>query len=98
MGCLLSVLLTAAPRLVLLFIWLFTARVDLAFEGWLWPLLGFLFFPFTMLAYVLFYDPLTGLSGLSWLFIGVAFILDLGALAIAYAANRHRLPGGVEEA
>jgi hypothetical protein len=95
MGCVISLLLTAAPRLVLLFIWLFTARVQLVFEGWIWPLLGFLFLPFSTLAYVLFYDPVTGMSGLSWLFVGFALLFDIGAWAGSYYANRHRLASRV---
>ena len=33
LGCLLSLVITLAPRLGLLFIWLFTPRVDLVFNG-----------------------------------------------------------------
>jgi uncharacterized membrane protein HdeD (DUF308 family) len=46
-----------------------------------------------MFAYVLLYNPLTGLYILSWLFIGVAFLLDMGALAGAYTMIRHRIHG-----
>ena len=55
MGCLFAIFAGMFPRLGVLLIWLarpllFTA----AFGGsWLWPILGIIFLPFTMLMYVL---------------------------------------------
>ncbi len=34
------------------FLWLLTDWFSLAFRSWLWPLLGFLFMPYTTLVYM----------------------------------------------
>jgi hypothetical protein len=69
LGCLVTGILSLAPRLVLLFLWLFAGRVSAAFEGILIPLLGFLFLPFTTLAYVLVWNAQSGVSGAAWLLV-----------------------------
>ena len=92
MGCLLSLLLTLGPRLVLLFMWLFTERIALAFDGFLVPLLGFIFLPFTTMFYAMLWHPVDGISGFAWIFIGVAVLFDIGAYAGTAYGNRSRLP------
>jgi len=92
MSCLISLMLTGVPRLILLFIWLFTARVQVAFDGFIMPLLGFIFLPFTTLAYVLFYDPVGGMNAASWIFTGFALLIDVGALTASAYANKSRIP------
>jgi hypothetical protein len=73
-------LLAILARLALLFIWLWTPLVDRAFHGgWLLPLLGFLILPLTTLAYVLVSISGNGVVGWNWLWIILAFLLDLGA-------------------
>src|SRR6266699_3023374 len=47
--------------------------------GWLLPLLGILFLPITTLAYVLVYYISGDVTGWGWLWVVLAFILDLGA-------------------
>jgi hypothetical protein len=49
---LLIILSLFVPRIVLFVIWAFTDIAKNVFEGWVWPLLGFLFLPFTTLAFV----------------------------------------------
>jgi hypothetical protein len=93
MGCLLVMMGAFFPRLAVLFIWL--ARpvyFDAAFNSSLIAILGILFLPFTTLTYVLLWQP-TGLAGLDFLWLGLAFMIDLiGASTSAYA-NRNRVPG-----
>jgi hypothetical protein len=89
-GCLLSLLLTIAPRLVLLVMWLFTPLVSLAFENWVVSLLGFIFMPFTTLAYVMVFDPSVGISFGGWLLIFGGLLFDLGSYAIGVFATRSR--------
>jgi len=91
LGCLLTGILSLAPRLVLLFMWLFTTRVSAAFEGFLIPLLGFLFLPFTSLAYVLAWDAQSGVSGAAWLLVLGGLLFDLGTYALSRYANRLRV-------
>jgi hypothetical protein len=89
LGCILGIVLTIGPRLALLFIWLFTERVSLAFESIIWPLLGFIFLPFTTFAYVLVWNPLEGMSGLAWLAVVIALLIDLAIYAgIGYGNRR----------
>ena len=90
-GCLLSLLLTIAPRLALLAMWLFTPLVNLAFENWIVSLLGFIFLPFTALAYVMVWNPVAGISFGGWLLILGGLLFDLGAYAVSiYAARSQR--------
>ena len=52
MSCLLVLISLLLPRVVMFFIWLLTDWFGRAFEGWILPLLGFFFMPYTMLAYM----------------------------------------------
>ena len=90
-GCLLTGILTLAPRLVLLFMWFFTDRVSAAFEGFIVPLLGFLFLPFTSLAYVLVWNAQSGVSGAAWLLVGGGLLFDIGPYGLSRYANRLRI-------
>ena len=79
MGCLLALLAAISPRLALVLVWIFTNLVDRAFEGFLLPLLGLIFLPFTTLLYVLAYQPLVGVSGWGWVLVFVGLLFDLGS-------------------
>ena len=50
--CLMSLTALLLPRALLFFIWLLTDSFSRAFAGPLWPALGFLFMPYTTLAYM----------------------------------------------
>ncbi len=80
--------LTVAPRLVLLTLWLFTPLVNLAFKNWLWPLLGFVFLPFTTMGYVLVWSPGQGVAGAGWLLVVGGLLFDLATYAIGAWASR----------
>jgi hypothetical protein len=67
-------------RLALLIVWLSTPLVERAFHGgWILPLLGILFLPITTLTYVLVYYISGSVTGWGWLWIVLAFLLDLAA-------------------
>jgi hypothetical protein len=51
MPCLVAVVALMAPRVALFFIWLLTNWFSV-FQTWYGPLLGFLFMPYTTLAYM----------------------------------------------
>ena len=93
MGCLLVMLGAFFPRLAVLFIWLARPAVfNAAINSALIALIGIIFLPFTTLMYVLLYQP-TGLQGTDFLWLGLAFLLDIvGAGSSAYG-NRDRMPG-----
>ena len=91
LGCLLTGIITLGPRLVLLFVWLFTDRIDTVFEGSLIPLLGFLFLPFTTLAYLLVWNVQNGVSGAAWLLVVGGLLIDIGTYALSRYASRLRI-------
>ncbi|MEU4561160.1 hypothetical protein AB0F72_22485 [Actinoplanes sp. NPDC023936] len=92
MGCLFAIFAGIFPRFALFIIWLVRPNfVDAAFDTWIWPLLGLIFFPFATLLYVIFYTPGIGLVGWEWFWVGFAALLDLAHLASSsYASARRR--------
>jgi hypothetical protein len=66
-----------APRVVLVLLWIFSNLVDRAFSGFLVPLLGLIFFPYTTLFYVLAWSPVGGVTGWGWFFVTCGFLFDL---------------------
>jgi hypothetical protein len=51
MACLLVILALAAPRVVLALVWFFSNWFQGMFPSLLWPVLGFIFLPTTLLWY-----------------------------------------------
>ena len=45
--CFLILLGFLGPRIAFAAWWIFGDKVDIAFDGWVWPLLGLLFLPWT---------------------------------------------------
>jgi hypothetical protein len=86
-----------APRLVIILAWLFSDRWDIVWDTWLWPLLGFIFLPYTTIMYVLVWNIASGVSGWDWLWIGLGFLLDIMKWG-QIAANRRSVPGYPEGA
>lgn len=78
MGCLLILLALAAPRVVLLIVWLTTNVVERAYGSFIVPLLGLLLLPLTTLAYALVFQPNVGVTGFGWFWVILALIVDLG--------------------
>lgn len=52
MGCLLLLFAVFMPRIVMILIFLLTNWFSLAFQSFIWPVLGFIFMPYTTLAYM----------------------------------------------
>lgn len=77
MGCCLGIVALAFPRAALAIMWLvgYTAT---AFETYLWPLLGFIFLPYTTCAYAVAMNELGGTQGLGLVLVVVGVLLDLG--------------------
>jgi len=97
MGCLLTGIITLGPRLVLLFVWVFLDRISTVFDGFLIPLLGFFFLPFTTLAYLLVWNVQSGVSGAAWLLVAGGLLFDLGTYALSRYATRVRIQTSSEE-
>lgn len=78
--CLFATVLAGAPRLAFLLWWIFQpTRIAQTFSTWLWPLVGLIFLPWTTLMYVFVYPG--GLSVVNWVFLGLAFVVDIGSYA-----------------
>jgi hypothetical protein len=71
--------------LALLFVWIFTSLVGRAFDGGFWgwalPIIGLLFVPITVLTYMIVNALAGGVTGWAWLWIALAFLVDLSAHA-----------------
>jgi len=52
MGCILPIFALFVPRLLMVFIWLLTSWFGETYETKLYPFLGWLFMPYTTLAYM----------------------------------------------
>jgi len=70
------------------------AQMNATFSSIVIPCLGFLLLPFTTLMYVLLWSPGVGIQGLDWLWLIIAFVMDLASIGGAGYANRHRIPAG----
>ena len=88
MGCLLAVVAGFFPRVALVIVWLTTNLVDRAFGPWILPLLGLFFLPFTTLVYVLVYSPAIHLGHGRWLWVALAFLVELGGYGAAGRGRR----------
>lgn len=88
MCCLVSSLLLFGPRIAFLIYWLLTlnggTQVSMAFDGWLVPLLGVIFAPWTVLAYTFFFP----IAGFEWALVILAFLVDLAAYGGGYRSRK----------
>ncbi len=94
-GCF-TAAVTGMSRLFLLFAWIARpVAFDAAFGSWIWPCLGFLVLPFTTLMYlILITNGTKMISGIDWLWLILAAVVDLSSMAVAGAANRNKIPQG----
>jgi hypothetical protein len=92
MCCLLASLFLLGPRAAILVWWLIEpVRWNATFDTFLWPLLGFLFLPWTTLAYVAVYPA--GIEGFDYLFLGIGLAFDLFSYFGGGYTNRNRMTG-----
>lgn len=74
------------PRIALLLMWIFTNYVDRAFSGFLLPLLGLIFLPFTTIMFCLVYSPAAGgVVGANWMWVALGLLLDI----MSYSSGGH---------
>jgi hypothetical protein len=90
MCCLISIASMLGPRLAILVWYLIRPeRWQGTFDTWVWPLLGSLFLPWTTLAYVLVMRN-GAVTGLEWVLIVLALLVDLGAHGGGYKSQKRR--------
>ena len=79
MPCLVTLFGFFMPRLVMAFLLVFTRWFSTSFNTFIWPLLGFLFMPYTTLAYMISMVFNGGqLAGGYIVLVIIAVMLDLG--------------------
>ena len=77
------------PRLVLLLVWLLSGYLQAVYQGWVVPLLGFVFLPLTTLAYAFAMH----FGGGEWTPVGIgavvtALLVDLGLFRTGAKARK----------
>jgi hypothetical protein len=88
MPCLLAALALLMPRVVIVLLVIFSDWIGAAYNTTVWPLLGFIFFPYTTLAYALAMNAHASVSGLYLVIVVLAVLLDLGAMGGGAATKR----------
>jgi hypothetical protein len=79
MCCVLAMLAFLGPRLVI-FVLFFTNYMSRAFDMFLLPFLGFLFLPWTTIAWAIAQNEFGGLNGIGILIVVLGFLADVGVL------------------
>ena len=92
MCCLVLVAGIIGPRVAVLVWWIFGDKVDVAFDTWVWPLLGLLFLPWTTLAYLIVWSPIVGVDGGEWIIVALGFVADVLTYTSRAAAKRYQRP------
>lgn len=90
MCCFFATLLTLGPRAAILVWWLVdTTRWEAAFSNFIWAFLGFIFLPWTTLAWVAVWSP-GGLTGFDWVILALGVFIDLASYASSEYGRRER--------
>jgi hypothetical protein len=90
MCCLFTSIVLVGPRLGIL-VWglIQPVRWEAAFDTFVWPLLGFIFLPWTTLMYVAVAPA--GVSGFDWFWIVIAVLFDIFTWTGGAYGNRDRI-------
>lgn len=93
MCCFFTALVLFGPRLAILIWWLVNpVRWAAAFTGsFIWPLLGFIFLPWTTIMYVIVFPR--GVVGFDWIWLGLGLLIDISSHLGGGWGNRERMPG-----
>lgn len=78
MPCLAVLLALLLPRGTILLLWLASDWFQGVFDGWIWPVIGFLFAPFTLLWYSAVQNWYGGTwETWHWIVLAIALVADL---------------------
>ncbi|MEJ2600145.1 MAG: hypothetical protein P8Z00_17560 [Anaerolineales bacterium] len=92
MCCFFTTLLLLGPRAAVLIWWLIRPVYYMTVFGtWIWPLLGLIFLPWVTLMYLIVAPG--GIIGFDWVWLGLAFLADIGTYGGGGYGNRERIPG-----
>ncbi len=96
MCCFITALLLFGPRFAIIVWWLLDPpRFNAAISGFLISCLGFIFLPWTMLAYLVAWQPIVGVQGFGWVIVGLGLFVDLATYSGGGYGNRRRISGYV---
>jgi hypothetical protein len=91
MGCLFLILIGVSPRLGIGALWLFTDWIDRAFNnGWVLPVLGIIFLPWTTALYTVGYILGDGAAPWGWLGLMIGLFMDVALHAGSASMGRRR--------
>jgi len=91
MCCFLTTLVLLGPRFAIIVWWLLRPVFFSAmFNTWIWPLLGLIFLPWTLLMYLFVGGG--GLIGFDWVWMGLALVADIASYTGGAYGNKERLP------
>jgi hypothetical protein len=90
MPCLFALAGFFFPRIVMVLLYLFTDYMSRAFNTALWPILGFIFAPFTTLAYAWAMNSQGGVQGWGLAAVILGVLLDLGVLGGGEGERRRK--------
>jgi hypothetical protein len=92
MCCFITALLLFGPRLAIIIWWLIEpVRFNAALGSFLISCLGFVFLPWTMLAYLVSWQPAVGVAGFGWVVVGLGLLADIATYSGGGYGNRNRL-------
>lgn len=89
--CFLVILALLGPRIAIVLLGLFTGFFGKAYDGFLIPLLGFIFLPWTTIAYAWAINSRGEVAGFQAVVVIVAVLADLGTFGGGEAQRRGRL-------
>jgi hypothetical protein len=89
-GCLVAILAVLSPRVAIFFTWAFTDRMTVAFNSFWIGFIGFLFLPWTTLAWSWCYAPVRGVTGFGWFIVILAFVVDISTHIGSAQARRQK--------
>jgi len=79
--CLVGFIALLLPRVAILLLAVFTRFMHDAYDTFLWPVLGFVFMPYTTLTYAYGINANGSIDGLYLVFVVVGVLFDLGHLS-----------------
>ena len=89
-GCFVALLAVLSPRLAVFALWAFTDRMSIAFNSFWWAAIGFVFLPWTTLAWAVAYQPVKGVTGFGWFVVGLGFVVDISTHIGSAQARRQQ--------
>ncbi|MBL8963898.1 MAG: hypothetical protein KF787_13345 [Phycisphaeraceae bacterium] len=90
MGCLLAAIALMFPRLVIIILVIAGDYMSRAYETTIWPILGFVFLPYTTLAYAICQNEGGGIQGWWIALLVLAILSDLGCWSGGEQQRRRR--------